>query len=167
MHVNILVHNNKTVRLPPESLLCLSDIYGSEMPICNSTILIKNIWAEVLPPANEVCEGYVFTRVCLSTGGVVSQHALQVSSPHPGGKLRGLAWGGISRPTPRGVSRSTPRGVYPSMHWGRRPPPTATAAGGTHPSGMHSCHHSFCSSLLPNYGTKLFWMVGVTIVLGH
>ena len=22
-----------------------------------------------LPPANEVCEGYVFTGVCLSTGG--------------------------------------------------------------------------------------------------
>ena len=25
-----------------------------------------------LPPANEVCEGYVFTGVCLSTGGVCS-----------------------------------------------------------------------------------------------
>ena len=24
---------------------------------------------KLLPPANEVCEGYVFTRVCLSTGG--------------------------------------------------------------------------------------------------
>ena len=24
----------------------------------------------LLPPANEVCEGYVFTGVCLSTGGV-------------------------------------------------------------------------------------------------
>ena len=23
----------------------------------------------LLPPANEVCEGYVFTGVCLSTGG--------------------------------------------------------------------------------------------------
>ena len=25
---------------------------------------------QLLPPANEVCEGYVFTGVCLSTGGV-------------------------------------------------------------------------------------------------
>ena len=25
---------------------------------------------KLLPPANEVCEGYVFTGVCLSTGGV-------------------------------------------------------------------------------------------------
>ena len=35
------------------------------------------------------------------------------------------------------------RGVYPSVHWGRHPradtPPTATAADGTHPTGMHSC----------------------------
>ena len=66
-------------------------------------------------------------------------------SPHPRGKLRGLAWGspgphqGVSKPTPGGsqaqtwevfqantlgVSRPTPRvaGVYPSMHWGRTPP---------------------------------------------
>ena len=43
----------------------------------------------------------------------------------------------------------TGRGVYPSMHWGRHPPgrhapgqtplrPTATAADGTHPTGMHA-----------------------------
>ena len=33
-----------------------------------------------------------------------------------------------------------PEGVYPSMHWGRHPLPhqTATAADGTHPTGMHS-----------------------------
>ena len=35
---------------------------------------------EYLPPANVVCEGYVFTGVCLSTGGGwVSQHALEVT----------------------------------------------------------------------------------------
>ena len=27
-----------------------------------------------LPPANEVCEGYDFTGICLSTGGGVSVH---------------------------------------------------------------------------------------------
>ena len=57
-----------------------------------------------LPPANEVCEGYVFTCVCLSTGGV----------PASG---EGVCSGG-------GVSAS---------------PMTATAAGGMHPTGMHSC----------------------------
>ena len=54
---------------------------------------------------NEVCEGYVFTRVCHSVhkggGGVIYQYALQVSRPTPGGELRGLAWG-VSRPTPGG-----------------------------------------------------------------
>ena len=29
--------------------------------------------------------------------------------------------------------------VYPSMHWDRHLPPTATAADGMHPTGMHSC----------------------------
>ena len=78
-------------------------------------------------------------------GGVVSQHALQVTGgvypsmlyrfpgPHPRGKLRGLA-GGVSRPTPGGCE---------SQHALRQTPPhlTATTAGGSHPTGMHSC---FC-----------------------
>ena len=34
-----------------------------ELFSCSLTLLI------FLPPANEVCEGYVFTGVCLSTGG--------------------------------------------------------------------------------------------------
>ena len=78
-----------------------------------------------LPPANEVCEGYVFTRVCHSvhsgegevegsSWGEVSRPTLRgrlkglawgVSRPTPGGRLRGLVGGGVSRPTPRGVSR--------------------------------------------------------------
>ena len=33
----------------------------------------------MLPPANEVCEGYVFTGVCLSTGG------MSASGPRGGG----------------------------------------------------------------------------------
>ena len=31
----------------------------------------SNVIRKFLPPANEVCEGYVFTGVCLSTGGGV------------------------------------------------------------------------------------------------
>ena len=74
--------------------------------------------------------------------------------PHPGGKLSGLAWGGgVSRPTPRGRLRVWPGGLQahtqggsPSPHLVgvfqhvlRQTPLTATAAGGTHPTGMHSC----------------------------
>ena len=74
--------------------------------------------------------------------------------PDPGGGW-GSSWGcpgphprGVSRPTPGGVrpmsrgSRSRgsrSRGVYPSMHWGRPPQQTATAACSMHPTGMHSC----------------------------
>ena len=65
----------------------------------------------LLPLSNEVCEGYVFTRVCLlSTGGgggvvsphalqVVSQHALQISRPTPKGRLMGLARRGLQAHT--------------------------------------------------------------------
>ena len=40
------------------------------------------------PPANEVCEGYVFTGVCLSTGGCLPPQAdtPQVDNPHPPGQ---------------------------------------------------------------------------------
>ena len=77
----------------------------------------------------------MFTGVCLSTGGV----------PAPGGCL---LWGS----GPRGVwSRGVPAGggVGPGGSGaGGVPapgvclvetPPTATAADGTHPTGMHSC----------------------------
>ena len=74
----------------------------------------------LLPPSNEVCEGYVFTRICHSVhGGGVSQHALQGGIPACLAGLRGglqahTRWGGIFRPTPGRV--------YHSMHWSRPPP---------------------------------------------
>ena len=75
------------------------------------------------------CEGYVFTGVCLSTGGVCSRG---VSGP--GGRLLlgGLLWGVWS--SGDGIPACTEAD----------PPPeeTATAADGTHPTGMHSCIES-------------------------
>ena len=46
--------------------------------------------------------------------------------PHPRGKFRGIR----SRPTPKGEIRGDQE---------QTPPTTTTAAGGTHPTGMHSC----------------------------
>ena len=91
-----------------------------------------------LPPANEVP---------WPGGGGLQAHTQgrgwgvwPGGSPGPHlGRAQAHTGGEVSRPTPGG-SRS--RGVYPSMHWGRHPPPpqhTATAADGTHPTGMHSC----------------------------
>ena len=56
---------------------------------------LSDLAPQFLPPANVVCEGYVFTGLCLSTGGgggVLSQHALQVVSQHA---LQQVSRGGI------------------------------------------------------------------------
>ena len=86
---------------------------------------------------------------------MVSQHALQVSGPTPRGRLRGLA-GVVSRSTPgggelRGLAGGSP-GPHPGgciQHALRQAPPqqTATTAGGTHPTGMHSCFVNFYPKL--------------------
>ena len=144
-----------------------------------------------LPPTNEVWGKVMFSQVCVKNsvhggggvpaciaggipaclavglqGGVVSQHALQVSRPTPRGEVEGDLVRGISRPTPkgevegdlaRGVSRPTPGGVcswngllprgglVPGGAWSGGlcgdPSGMATAAGGTHPTGMHSCFY--------------------------
>ena len=74
-----------------------------------------------LPPATKLGQGYIFTGVCDSVprrgGGLVRGGAWTGGVPGRGGLLRGVTW------------------------W-RLPPGTATAAGGTHPTGMHSCSFS-------------------------
>ena len=85
-------------------------------------------------------------------GGLVSQHVLQVSRPTPGGKLRGLAWWCLQAhtwwvsPGPhsgRGFPGPHPERVagIPACTEADTSPPQqmATAEGGMHPTGMHSC----------------------------
>ena len=85
----------------------------------------------LLPPAKKVCEGYVFTRVCHSVhrGGCFHGGVPARGVPVPGGSA------------PRGVptlgGACSRGGVCLQGVW--RPPLTATVAGGTHPTGMHSC----------------------------
>ena len=90
-----------------------------------------------LPPANEVCKGYVFTCVCVPT--------------------RGSTWAGTS-PDRFTTPQQVPLGRYPlagtasqagnppSMYTPGQVPPGALhagrygqQAGGTHPTGIHSC----------------------------
>ena len=125
----------------------------------DSTLVADWLFEEpLLPPANEVCEGYVFTGVCLSTGVSAPLHA------------------GIHPPDERQIppSRQTP--LWADTPWQTRPrqtppgryPPvqcmlgdTGNKTGGTHPTGMHSCVKIFsnwdsvpfkCSILLANCG---------------
>ena len=70
-----------------------------------------------------------------SPGRVISQHALQVSRPTPRGGVEGSGLGGSQAHTEGGFSRPTPGGGdSPGAH-----PMIPTAAGGMHPTGMHSC----------------------------
>ena len=107
-----------------------------------------------LPSANEVCEGYVFTDVCLSTAG---------GGRHPPGRYtpsgRYTPWEG----TPPGKVHpraSTPPGqVHPLGRYTplagtpRAGTPPTPQAGGTHPTGIQSCS-----------GTFFFWGRGVVKV---
>ena len=91
--------------------------------------------------------------------GGVSRSTPGVSRPTP--------WGGLQAHTQGGLQAHT-QGGYPSMHWGRHPPPqqTATAAGDTHPTGMHSCllkffkNHDVNESTLHSVAGYLFWRRG-------
>ena len=132
---------------------------------------------QLLPPTTKLGQGYIFTRVCDSVhsgvGWYPSIHSRWYPSvpcsrslggrwypsmscrfpgPHPRGEVEGSSWG-VSRPTLRGACCRGCRlqgGV-----WGCGDPPvTATAAGSTQPTGMHSCF-LFCSYALTLSGAYI------------
>ena len=108
-----------------------------------------------LPPANEVCEGYVFTGVCLSTGGCLPH-------THPGPEAdpplgRHLPPPGRHFPAQCMLGYTLP----PSACWDTHPPAQCMLgydqqAGRTHPTGIVGCE------------TFIRWLVGArTNVSGH
>ena len=142
---------------PPPPSLCLS---GSLLPankVCECYVFTH--------VCHSVHRGRCGIPACLAAGlgGWYPRLPCRFPGPHPGGKLRGSGRGGlqahtqgklrgiwpvgVSRPTPkggvegdlaRGVSRPTPGGSIPACTEADNPP-MATAAGGTHPTAMHSC----------------------------
>ena len=78
----------------------------------------------------------MFTGVCLSTEGVPGSGGclIQGGMPGPGGS----AWSGGGVPGPWGGAWSQGECLVLGGAWWR-PPQKATAVGGTHPTGMHSC----------------------------
>ena len=106
------------------------------------------------------CEGYVFTPVCLSTGGGNCLSACWDTTPPGPAPPR-------SRPPGPGTPREqeplgsrhppweqTPLGADPPSPGAGFPPDTAAAADGTHPTGMHSClilvpFPDHCKKVLP------------------
>ena len=124
-----------------------------------------------LPSANEVCEGYVFTRVCHSVhgggclgpdpGGRLGGLAGCVCpGPYPGGRLGGLASGDPGPCLGGGVQAQAwgSWGCIPACIEADTPPPQmATAADGTHPTGMHSCLKQKFISRRNNLDSSLCW----------
>ena len=91
-----------------------------------------------LPPANEVCEGYVFTCVCLSTVGECLPHCMLGYTPHQDQRQttpeQASPW--EQTPPPRDQRQTPPKDqTPPAVHAGRY----GQQAGGTHPTGMHTC----------------------------
>ena len=139
--------------------------------------IVVSISSIFLPPANKVCKGNVFTRVCLSMGwwcGITACLAGGIPACLAGfqahiqwGGVEGFGCGGVFRPTPmggglvgsglggglqahtqgevEGSGQGGPLGPHlggVSQHADPPPQLTGTAAGGTHPTGMHSCFSS-------------------------
>ena len=121
---------------------------------CNCHSL-KSWWSyrHLLPPTSEVCEGYVFTSVCLSTGRVSASGPGGVSSTHTPEQT--LPPGRHHHPLGRHPTAQCILGYTPPAQWmlgyGQQ-------AGGTHPTGMHSCSSLQTSRRYDLSGAfKLLW----------
>ena len=93
-------------------------------------------WFRLLPPATKLGQGYTFTGVChFVIRGVASSRGVH----GPGGvcMVPGVCVHGLGGAWYRG-KHGTGGKHGPGVVHGD-PPRTATVAGGTHPTGMHSC----------------------------
>ena len=100
-------------------------------------MIASNVTVFLLPPANIVCEGNVFTPVCdsVNMGGVHGEGGMHGKGGHAwrkGGCMRGEGGGHA---------------------WYARPlrDMAGQCAGGTHPTGMHSCTLLLCVVKTLNY----------------
>ena len=110
----------------------------------------------LLPPANEVCEGYVFTGVCLSTGGSTWAGTPPPGQVHPPGRLHPLG-----RYTPQ--AGTSPRQVHlpagtPTPPPGRYKPPLGryTPQAGTPPATVHAGIQSTSGRYVSHWNAFLF-----------
>ena len=142
------------------SRICGSDLH-MEMRILSCTEISKratkvNFFTPCyLPPANKVCEGYVFTGVCLSSGGGGSR-SLSRGSPSrgspSGGSLSGVSvQGGLCQ----GVS--VQGGLCSGVSLSRETPRTVT--GGRYASYWNAFLFTlFCCSICPGCITIWSWI---------
>ena len=127
------------------------------------------IW-NLLPPANEVCEGYVFTGVCLSAGGCVCPIACwDTHTPWDQGQTP--SWADTPSLADTLLPGQTPPGQIPPRQTPRsRPlwtftPPCAVHAGIRSTSGRYASHWNaflpviFVLFLTTSVSLLVFWEV--------
>ena len=106
-------------------------------------------FCQLLLPTNEACEGSVFTGVCLS----VHRKGVSATDPHFPRQTQ-PPWADthpLGQTLPWVVHAGTPPG---SACWDTHHPPAqcmlgySQQAGGTHPTGMHSCYHKYIKEIV-------------------
>ena len=106
-----------------KTVLNADDLYGGNAGIiCTISSMFSHLIPLLLPPPNKVCEGYVFTGVCLSTGGGMHGWGGEACMAGGASMAGGHAWQGAC--------------VAGEM---------ANVADGTHPTGMHYCCKIFAN----------------------
>ena len=75
-------------------LNCVEQFLSDDLGI-QSDVAASKLFFTFLPPTNEVCEGHVFTGVCLSTGGMHGKGACMVGGMHSGGVCMARVGGGV------------------------------------------------------------------------
>ena len=115
----------------------ISNIFVIDSSVVKLTSISDFSILSSLPPANEVWGKVIFSQACVKNSVHRGRGCLVWGRGVPG--ARGVP--GPGGPGPGGCL--VPGGG--SWSWGvpgGDPPRTATAAGGTHPTGMHSCLRS-------------------------
>ena len=141
--------------------VCLQGMKVYIQEVSLQRVYIQGGWADLSPPPNQKVggthptgmlssyEGYVFTGVCLSTGGCLIWGCACLVRGVPGlrggSALGGIAWSGVawSRGVPAWSRGAWSGGVLgpgevgiPACTEADPPRETATAADGTHSTGM-------------------------------
>ena len=176
LYLSVILFTMGVSGRPPRQVLSWADTPRADSPRADSP-RAHTSWAErdshcsrwyvsywnafLLPPANKACEGYIFTGVCLSTGGCLPHTCPLplplVQTPHPGQTPLWTDTPSWADPPPgqtpllgRPHPGQTPPGTHPpgqTLPWVDTPSPTQCMLGcgqqvdGMHPTGMHLLYH--------------------------
>ena len=125
----------------------------------NFLLNFMEVSMRLLPPANEVCEGYVFTGVCLSRGGCLPHSMLGYTPSRDTRARHPLPPGTRGRPPPRPEADThLPQGTRGRHPLGRHPPPDQ---GQTPSCAVHAGIQSTSGRYASNWNAFLFFKLNL------